>query len=129
MIFVDTNVFMYAVGRDHPLRKPARDFFERSLADRTPLVTSAEVLQELLHAYLPVGRIEILDAAFFLAEERMSRIWSVEPEDVKMARLLIPANRGLRPRDLLHLACCRRRDVTRIHTYDQGLAAAPHAGG
>ena len=27
MIFVDTSVFMYAVGRPHPLRKPARDFF------------------------------------------------------------------------------------------------------
>ena len=24
MIFVDTNVFMYAVGRPHPLREPAR---------------------------------------------------------------------------------------------------------
>ncbi|MGH7543522.1 MAG: type II toxin-antitoxin system VapC family toxin, partial [Gemmatimonadota bacterium] len=39
MIFVDTNVFMYAVGRDHPLKAPARDFFERRLVDRTPLVT------------------------------------------------------------------------------------------
>lgn len=129
MIFVDTNVFMYAVGRDHPLKTAARDFFEKRLADRIPLVTSAEVLQELLHAYLPVGRLETLDAAFFLAEERMSRIWSVEPDDVKMARLLITANRGLKPRDLLHLACCRRRDVSRIQTYDQGLAAAAHAGG
>ncbi len=128
MIFVDTNVFMYAVGRDHPLKTPAREFFKQRLVDRTPLVTSAEVLQELLHAYLPVGRLEILDAAFFLAEERMSRIWSVEPDDVKMARLLIPANRGLKPRDLLHLACCRRRDVSRIKTFDQGLAAAANAG-
>jgi len=26
MIFVDTNVFMYAVGREHPLRQDAQDF-------------------------------------------------------------------------------------------------------
>ncbi|MGH9324670.1 MAG: type II toxin-antitoxin system VapC family toxin [Vicinamibacteria bacterium] len=127
MIFVDTNVFMYAVGRDHPLKAPARDFFEQRLVDGMPLVTSAEVLQELLHAYLPVGRLEILDAALFLAEERMSQIWSVDPDDVRTARVLVPAHRGLKPRDLLHLACCRRRDVSRIKTYDQGLAAAAGA--
>ena len=58
MIFVDTNVFMYAVGRDHPLRRPAREFFEASLEVGDRLVTSAEVLQELMHAYLPVDRLE-----------------------------------------------------------------------
>ena len=63
MIFVDTNVFMYAVGRDHPLRKEARSFFLESLESGEALVTSTEVLQELLHAYIPVGRIETLDAA------------------------------------------------------------------
>ncbi len=45
MIFVDTNVIMYAVGREHPLRAEARAFFEKSLAANEALVTSAEVLQ------------------------------------------------------------------------------------
>jgi predicted nucleic acid-binding protein len=57
VIFVDTNVFMYAVGRDHQLRTPARDFFEHSVKHNARLVTSAEAMQELLHAYLPVGRV------------------------------------------------------------------------
>lgn len=57
MIFVDTNVFMYAVGREHPLRETARQFFINTKKERTSLCTSAEVLQELLHAYIPVGRI------------------------------------------------------------------------
>ncbi len=35
---------------------------------RENLITSAEVLQELLHAYLPVRRIETLDAALALVE-------------------------------------------------------------
>src|SRR6185369_2251634 len=64
MIFVDTNVFMYAVGREHALREPARAFIEEAARGRLgPLCTSVEVLQELLHAYLPVGRVETLDAA------------------------------------------------------------------
>ncbi len=65
MIFVDTNVFMYAVGRPHPLRDPARQFFAEHTRSRTPLCTSAEVLQELAHAYLPVARIQTLHAALF----------------------------------------------------------------
>ena len=67
MIFVDTNVFMYAVGGEHPLRLEARSFFEDTLRRRVPLATSAEVLQEFLHAYLPVGRLETLDAAMALS--------------------------------------------------------------
>jgi uncharacterized protein len=63
VIFVDPNVFMYAVGREHPLREEARAFFLEQLRTSEVLVSSAEVLQELLHAYLPVNRLETLDAA------------------------------------------------------------------
>lgn len=67
MIFVDTNVFMYAVGRNHPLKEQARAVFERAVDEPgKPLVTSAEVLQELLHAYLPVGRMAALHDALEL---------------------------------------------------------------
>lgn len=69
MIFVDTNVFMYAVGRDHPLKDETRAFLISAVADPgVRRCTSAEALQELLHAYILVGRIETLDAALLLAE-------------------------------------------------------------
>lgn len=124
MIFVDTNVLMYAVGGEHPVRSEARDFFVRSAEEELPLVTSAEVLQELLHAYLPVDRIETLDAALRLAEGRIATVWSVVVEDVRLARILVDEHPALGARDLLHLACCRRRDVHRVRTYDRALAAA-----
>jgi predicted nucleic acid-binding protein len=124
VIFIDTNVFMYAVGRPHPLRDEARAFFQRALQDRTPLATSAEVLQELLHAYVPVGRLETLDAALALAEARVPTLWPVEPDDVRLGRLLLDEYPELSARDLLHLACCMRRDVTQVRTFDRALAAA-----
>lgn len=124
MIFVDTNVLMYAVGREHPLRDEARAFFEDTLQDGEPLVTSTEVLQELLHAYLPLNRIGTLDAGLVLAEARIATIWPVEPEDVRLARSLVERHPGLGARDLLHLASCVRRSVDRIRTFDRGLAAA-----
>ena len=123
MIFVDTNVFMYAVGRTHPLREEARAFFLEHAASGEPLVSSAEVLQELLHAYVPVNRLETLDAALTLAFDRMSAIWAVEPEDVAEARALLEDHPGLGARDVLHLACCARRGVRRAKTFDRTLAS------
>lgn len=123
MTFVDTNVFMYAVGGPHPLRDPARAFFQEALAAGTPLVTSAEVLQELLHAYLPVHRMETLDAALALVEGCVAEVWPLEPDDVQMARALAARHPGLGARDLIHAASCRRRGVVSVKSYDRGLAA------
>jgi uncharacterized protein len=123
VIFVDTNVLMYAVGRAHPLRAEARRFFEESLASRIPLVTSSEVLQELLHAYLPVGRLATLDAALELSRSLIRTVWPVEEEDVRLAWSLVGRHPELTARDLLHLSCCKRRGITQAKTFDRGLAA------
>jgi predicted nucleic acid-binding protein len=122
VIFVDTNVIMFAVGREHPLREGAREFFESSIG--LALCTSAEVLQELVHAYLPVQRMATLDAAFTLVERCVPKVYSVEAEDMRSARQLVDRHPELGSRDLLHLAVCRRHDVKKIKTYDRALAAA-----
>ena len=125
MIFVDTNVLMYAVGRAHPLREEARAFFEGAMAhDRNQLCTSAEVLQELLHAYLPVGRLQTLDAALTLAEACIATVYPIKAEDVRTARLLADRHRELGARDLIHLAVCHRYSISSIKSFDRGLASA-----
>ena len=125
MTFVDTNVVMYAVGRNHPLRDEARAFFVSAM-EREPndLCTSAEVLQELLHAYIPVGRFETLDAALTLADSCIATVHPVDAEDVRSARLLADRHRDLGARDLIHLAICLRHSVSGIKTFDRGLASA-----
>ena len=88
MIFVDSNVFMYAVGRPHPLQPAARQFFLESLEGRVELVTSAEVLQELAHSYLPVGRLGDFDEALERIADFGITVWPLEQEDVELARIL-----------------------------------------
>jgi predicted nucleic acid-binding protein len=125
MIFVDTNVIMYAVGREHPLRAESRAFFEASLGGgRVDLCTSAEVLQELLHAYIPVDRWQTLDAALTLAESCIPTVHPIGAEDVRAARLIAASRPQLGARDLIHLAVCRRHGVDEIKTFDRALAAA-----
>ena len=123
LTFVDTNVFVYAVGREHPLRDPASEALRERLRDGVPMATSAEVLQELLHLYLPVGRTDALDAALRLARD-LTTIWSVEPSDVIAARDMAITEPGLDARDLLHLAMCRRHVVDELLTFGRALHAA-----
>ena len=128
MIFLDTNVFMYAVGRQHPLKESAREFFEESRTNNVHLCTSAEVLQELFHAYLPVGRMVELDFAISLIERSGIEVWPSEQEDVILARQLVEQFSTLESRDLCHLASCRRRGVSDVKTFDQALSAAINGG-
>ncbi|MCY4313683.1 MAG: type II toxin-antitoxin system VapC family toxin [Gammaproteobacteria bacterium] len=123
MIFVDTNVFMYAVGREHPLKPLAREFFLAANRDREQLATSAEVLQELTYCYLSVNRRETLDAALLLITKAQIQVWNLEGADVYLACQLHDQFPALSARDLCHLASCQRRNVSRIKTFDRRLAA------
>ena len=91
--------------------------------NRTPLRTSAEVLQKLVHAYLPVARVEALDAAMALVARSRVQLWPLEEEDVTLARQLHEQYPTLGARDLCHLAGCRRRVVTEVMTFDRALRA------
>ncbi len=124
MIFVDTNVFMYAVGKPHPLKSRARDFFSESLLNMEPLCTSAEVLQELMHVYLPVRRYDAFEDALTLISQSGVEVWPLEEADIVLARQLHDRHPTLAARDLCHLASCRRRAVREIMTFDEALAAA-----
>ena len=122
MTFVDTNVFMYAVGSPHPLQSAAQEFFDVSIRDGVPLCASSEVLQELAHAYFPPGRADVFDSAVELAAQAGVVVWPLEEADVALARRLHERHPNLAARDLCHLACCRRRGVGEIMTFDRALA-------
>ena len=121
--FVDTNIFVYAVGRAHPLREAAQMMLRERLEQREPMATSAEVLQELLHVYLPVGRLETLDAALRLATD-LATIWPIDDSDILSAREMATSRPGLGARDLLHLSICRRYGAAELLSFDRALVAA-----
>ncbi len=121
---MDTNVFMYAVGRPHANRVPAQNFFIEAHRGGAALCTSAEVEQELMYAYLPRGRTRTFDAALELIARSAVEVWPLEESDVALARRLHDLHPGLQARDLCHLASCRRRGVKEIKTFDQSFAAA-----
>lgn len=78
---------MYAVGRPHPLRAPSQAFFEQAAGAAGGLVTSAEVMQELLHLHARQGRWETLDAALRL-------LASIRTHDADLAAAVAAGARG-----------------------------------
>ncbi len=124
MIFVDTNVFMYAVGKPHPLQSRAQQFFDESMHNREMLFTSAEVIKELMHVYLRMKRPHTLDSALELMDKAGVEVWPLEEADVILARRLHEQYPSLEARGLCHLASCRRRGVRQIMTFDEALSAA-----
>ena len=123
-VFLDANVLIHHVGRAHPLRDQARAFVADALRRHDRLVTSAEVLQELLHYYLRTRRFSVLDDAWALVDRCVDEVWSMDRADVEMARTLMGQHPGLEARDLVHLACCLRRNAHNLMTFDRGLDAA-----
>ena len=83
----------------------------------------AEVLQELMHAYLRVARLQTLEAALFLTTAYSIGVWPLEADDVVLARQLHDRYPFISARDLCHLASCRRRGVREIKTFDEALRA------
>ena len=88
------------------------------------MCTSAEVLHELAHAYLRVGRADTFDRALALVRLYGIEVWALEQDDVILARQLHEQHRALSARDLCHLASCQRRGVSEMMTFDQALASA-----
>jgi predicted nucleic acid-binding protein len=107
------------------LRSEARLFFEQVLKKEIPRVcSSVEVLQELLHLYLPVKRIDTLEASWTLFESTVDEVWPIRLVDANLARSLVGGFESLGARDLLHLACCINHKATQVKTFDRHLESA-----
>lgn len=117
MIFVDSNVPMYLVGRSHPNRDSVEAFL-RSHVDET-YVTSAEVFQEVIHRFVAIDRRAAIDDCFALLDELVSQVFTVTRSDVDRARQISHQQHRLSGRDCLHVAVMARHDVERILTYDE----------
>jgi len=125
VIFIDSNIPMYLVGRPHRHKLDAQRAVERCLMNRDRLVTDAEAFQELVHRYLAVGRRRDLAPAFTVLRELVDEIFPVAFEDVEEARRIADSYQHLSARDSLHLAIMRRRGVTRILSFDRDFDGHP----
>lgn len=116
---------MYLLGAPHPHKNEAKLILGRLIAAGERLVTSAEVLQEILHRYTALDRREAIRPAFQLLLDLADDVFPIDKEDVLRAGE-IAANRGmLSARDSLHVAVMERYGIRSIFTFDAGFDRWP----
>ena len=125
MIFVDSNIPMYLVGRAHPNKDAARRALEEAVAAGESICTDAEVLQEILHRYTAVRRADRIDPAIDSLLGVVDVIYPIERADVVRARRLLATTPALSARDAVHIAVMQGRDIGRILTFDVGFDGIP----
>jgi hypothetical protein len=123
--FIDSNVPMYLVGAAHPHKIDAQRLLERSIADGERLVTDTEVLQEVLHRYVAIGRRDAIQPAFDALLGVVDEVFAVDLAAVERAKAVVLGNPRLSARDALHVATMERHGVERIITFDAGFDDVP----
>jgi predicted nucleic acid-binding protein len=125
LIFVDSNVPMYLVGAAHPHKRDAQRLLERCISERIPLVTDAEVLQEILHRYTAIRRRDAIQPAFDALLGVVDDVWAVDRRAVERAKTILLERESLSARDALHVALMEQNGVTRIASFDTGFDVVP----
>ena len=118
MILVDTNVFMYAAGAEHPFKRPSVAWLGRVARAELEAVVDAEVLQEILHRYRALRRWREGCEVYDHVRRLVTVVIPVGAEVVDHARRLLDQHEGLMARDALHAAVVREHELQAICSFD-----------
>jgi predicted nucleic acid-binding protein len=119
--FVDTAVIMYANGVEHPLQAPCRRIM-RGIADgQIEAVTSTEVVQEILHRFIAIGRPEIGARIATLTMDAFAPVLPITHALMRRVPDLAGKYPSLAARDLIHVATCIHEGITDIISPDRGF--------
>ena len=117
-IFVDTNIPMYAVGKEHPLKAACRQAMIYIGDESVNAVTDVEVHQEILHRYLSLKMPKQARQVSSYFQEVLPRVLPITLDDLSRARELSIDYPTLSARDLLHVAVMLNNGLTRILSAD-----------
>lgn len=119
--FVDTAVIMYAAGREHPLRDPCRLVVQRVVDGDLDGVTSAEVIQEILHRFSAARNPSLGAAMARHALDVFAPVLPVTHQVMDRMPALVVRHPGLTARDLVHVATCADEGIATIVSPDRGF--------
>jgi predicted nucleic acid-binding protein len=118
-VFLDTNVFLYAIGGEGLHRDPCRAVLAAVGQGVLDGVTNSEVLQEILH--VRARRVDTKDAtkAARAAAGMVADVLPVTREDVLDACRVLDAHPALGARDALHVAVMKNAHITLLVSVDR----------
>jgi uncharacterized protein len=125
VIFIDSNIPMYLVGKPHPHKADAQRLLEKLISDRERLITDAEVLQEILHRYVAIRRRDAIQPAFDALLGIADQVLPVDAAAANRAKDIVLGHKQLSARDALHLAIMEQHGIERVLSFDAGFDGFP----
>lgn len=121
--FVDTNVFLYARGGEHPYREPCRTVLRAARDGRIALDASVEVVQEFAHVLLRRGlrREDTIEEATEVRAQ--CQMHDFDTGVLSETLRLLRRHPDLDVRDAVHAATVLRADVNEIISVDVAFDA------
>lgn len=118
-VFLDANIFLYAVGGPGPHREPCRAVLAAVAGGTIEGVTSTEVLQEVLH--VRARRADLKDAALAVrsAAALVAEVLPVAVADMLTACQILDAHSSIEARDAVHAAVMKNASITAIVSVDK----------
>ena len=123
--FFDSNIFIYSVGRDHPLKVPSVAAIKKLRNADLLCVVSTEIIQEILYRFQSIRQLPL---GISLAKDVMSissRILSVTPEDTTLAMDLLESHPRIQTRDAFHAATMINNHIKQIISADSHFDIIP----
>lgn len=112
---------MYLAGRAHPNQDAARAQLRALALAGEPLVTDAEVLQEICHRYRALHRFELILPLLQQTVIMVTEVVPITADLVFRAAELATPHLSLSARDAIHLAVMERRRIRRIFSFDRAF--------
>lgn len=125
MILIDSNVPMYLVGAEHPHKADAIRVLDELIARGERLAADAGCLQEILHRYTAIDRLDAIQPAFDALLDVVDEVLPVGIADVQGAKEIVLGRYGASARDALHIAVMRAQDIRTIVSFDAGFDRVP----
>jgi hypothetical protein len=117
-VFLDTNVFLYAVGAAHPLRVACAKVLRRVAEGSLDATINSEVIQEILYVLIRRGRrADALKLANDLAS-LFPDLLAVTRDDLLSACELLEQYPRLSVRDAVHIGTMLRNGLRTVVSVD-----------
>jgi predicted nucleic acid-binding protein len=118
LIFLDANIVMYCLGKEHLLKAPCLRIIEQVRDGQILVCTSTEVQQETLYRYYRQKRQDIGDQAYRLLTDLSHVVYPVTSEDMEQAFSLLHEVHDIEVRDAVHAAVMLNNGLTHILSAD-----------
>ncbi len=129
-VFIDTSVFMYARGKDHPLKAPCSDIIlaiakDGALGNYGAPVVNTEVLQEILYRYVMIGKGDTGLSICRDIEALEVDVLAITRDDMNRTFELFERykSKNLPPRDLIHAAVMITNGISNVISADKHFDA------